>query len=100
MDHIGILVPIFAVAIPLVAVTGRVIVQPIVGALARSQDNQRLAAATDGEQRLARMEAQLAMMEQSVARLAEAQDFQARLLAGPSAPIPGMGPPAPVPPAR
>ena len=93
MDHLGVLVPIFAVAIPLVAVTGRVIDQPIVNALMRSQETQRLAGSADSEERLARMEAQLAMMEQNVARLAEAQDFQARLLAGvpASAPVPPAG---------
>jgi hypothetical protein len=87
----GVLIPIIAVSIPLVAVIGRVIVQPIVNALARSNDNQRLASSADSDQRLARMEAQLAMMEQSVARIAEAQDFQAKLLAGPAAPIPPAG---------
>jgi hypothetical protein len=83
MDHMGILVPIFAVAIPLVAVTGRVIVQPIVNAIARVGDREDRRSADQGTvERLARMEAQLAMMEQNLNRVVEAQDFQARLLAG------------------
>jgi hypothetical protein len=89
MGQLGVLIPIFAIAIPLVAVTGRVIVQPIVRAMLRMTDAQeRLAASQSSEERLSRMEAQLAVMEQSMLRLTEAQEFQGRLLEGsPSQPL-------------
>jgi hypothetical protein len=81
MGELGVLIPIFSIAIPLVAVCGRFIVQPIVGAMARMAEAQeRLATVRGGEERLARLEAQLAMMEQSLNRVAEAQEFQGRLL--------------------
>jgi hypothetical protein len=90
MSDFGVFIPILAICIPLVAVAGRVIVQPIVQAIVRMTEAQeRLAAGRGSEDRLARMEAQLAMMEQSVARVTEAQEFQNKLLQGaPMAPPP------------
>jgi hypothetical protein len=93
MDHMGVLVPIFAVAIPLVAVTGRVIVQPIVNAILRMTEAQeRLAASKSSDERLTRMEVQLQLMEQTMSRVSEAQDFQGRLLE--QAPAPQAAPSA------
>jgi len=91
MNDFGVFIPIIAVSIPLVAVAGRVIVQPIVQAIVRmSEAQERLAAGRGAEERLARMEAQLALMEQSIARVSEAQDFQNKLLQGTT-----VTPPAP-----
>ena len=89
MADLGVLIPILGVSIPLVAVTGRVIVQPLVQAVLRMTDAQeRMAAGRDSEQRLARMEAQLELMERTLARVSEAQEFQGRLLE--SAPTRGI----------
>lgn len=89
MSDFGVFIPIIAVSIPLVAVAGRVIVQPIVQAIVRmSEAQERLSAGRGAEERLARMEAQLAMMEQSIARVSEAQEFQNKLLQGAPAPPP------------
>lgn len=93
MDDLGVLIPILAISIPLVAVAGRVIVQPIVQAMLRMTETQERMAASQGtEQRLARMEAQLELMERNVARVVEVQEFQARLLEAPQA---APGDPAP-----
>ena len=89
MNDFGVFIPILAICIPLVAVAGRVIVQPIVQAIVRMTEAQeRLAAGRGSDERLARMEAQLAMMEQSIARVTEAQDFQNKLLQGQTTPPP------------
>lgn len=83
MELSPLLIPILGVSIPLVAVMGRVVVQPIVNAMVRMTEAQeRLAMSRGAEERLARLESQMALMEQSLARVAEAQEFQGKLLQG------------------
>jgi CRISPR/Cas system CMR subunit Cmr4 (Cas7 group RAMP superfamily) len=85
-DVVRLLIPIMAISIPLVIVTGRFVIQPIVQALSRlseqqggSKDIGRL------EQRMAHTEERLEGIERALNRLAEAQDFHRQLRAAPPA---------------
>lgn len=83
MDQLGILIPIIALSIPLVAVIGGAIVKPIVKAISESNrtDDARvkqLAAQLEvAEERLERM-------ERTLRRVEEAQDFHRQLARPPS----------------
>jgi hypothetical protein len=76
-----ILIPIIALSIPLVAVLGRVIVQPITKAvmhLAEIQAGDRSAPALS-EPRAAELEARLDRIEQVLGRLADDYEFRQAL---------------------
>jgi hypothetical protein len=78
-----ILIPIIALSIPLVAVLGRVIVQPITKAvmhLAEIQAGDRSAPALS-ETRAAELEARLDRIEQVLGRLADDYEFRQALQA-------------------
>lgn len=86
MDEVlRMMIPILALSIPLVAVAGRVIIQPIVGAitrLAEAQQQARAAGSAGGDERLARVEERMAELEQQLHRMLEEQTFQRELLSG------------------
>lgn len=87
----GELIPIMGIGVALVAVTGRVIVQPIVNALLRYAEQQKGPQLTDTsqlERRLAAVEDRLASMESSMDRVLADRDFYLQLQAGKSAPPP------------
>jgi hypothetical protein len=66
-DSIWILVPLTALAIPLFAVIGRVMVKPIADAIAKLGEAERAAVANaESERRFAELDARLARMEQRV----------------------------------
>jgi hypothetical protein len=69
-DTIWILVPLTALAIPLFAVIGRVVVKPIADAIAKLGEAEQ-AAVTNArlEQRFAEQDARLARMEQRIDQL-------------------------------
>ncbi|HET6232927.1 MAG TPA: hypothetical protein VFE05_22815 [Longimicrobiaceae bacterium] len=75
----GVLVPIIAVSIPLVAVIGRTIVGPVLAAMERRDGSAPRIQAL--EQRIAMLEQNLSGMEQTVERLTEESDFHRRLAA-------------------
>lgn len=83
-DVVWVLVPLMALAIPLTAVAGRVVVKPIVDAIAKLNATQVRAQTDDAplEQRLVQTEERLAGMERLLERILEEQDFQRKLLAG------------------
>lgn len=80
MDNLGILIPIIALMIPLTAVTGRYVVQPIVQALGKLAERQP--DAQNVAQLAGRMDAQqerLERIEQVLRRLEDAQSFHREL---------------------
>lgn len=69
-----VLVPLAIFAIPLTAVIGKVIVQPIAAAITRLADAERSGGTTVvTSQRAAELDARLTRIEQQLARLAEAE---------------------------
>ena len=69
-DTIWILVPLTALAIPLFAVIGRVVVKPIADAIAKlGEAEQEAATNARFEQRFAELDARLARMEQRIEQL-------------------------------
>ncbi|HET7322380.1 MAG TPA: hypothetical protein VFI96_07805 [Longimicrobiaceae bacterium] len=75
-----ILIPILALSIPLVAVVGRVIIQPIVSAISELARSQQAPQLDDrSAERIARLEAQLQEMDHAMARLVEDYEFRREL---------------------
>jgi hypothetical protein len=69
-ETIWILIPLTALAIPLIAVIGRVVVKPIADAIGKLGEAERDAAANArSEQRFAELDARLARMEQRIEQL-------------------------------
>jgi hypothetical protein len=68
-----VLVPLSIFAIPLTAVIGKLIVQPIAAAISRLADAERGNTATVTNQRAAELDARLTRIEQQLVRLAEAE---------------------------
>jgi hypothetical protein len=82
MHFLPILIPILALCIPLAAVVGRMVIQPLVEAIARLAEVQRGAGAGGAalpQERLAQLEARLEGIEKSLGRLEEESEFR-RLL--------------------
>jgi hypothetical protein len=80
MDNLGILIPIIAMMIPLTAVAGRYVVQPIVQALGKLAERQP--DAQNVAQLAGRLDAQqerLERIEQVLRRLEDAQSFHREL---------------------
>lgn len=78
-------IPIFAIAVGGIAVMGRVIVQPIVHALMKMNDQKQgpdPAKLTRIEERLAALEDRLGGMERDVGRIIEDREFYRQLHAG------------------
>ncbi|HSJ13212.1 MAG TPA: hypothetical protein VK939_02280 [Longimicrobiales bacterium] len=78
-------IPIFAIAVGGLAILGRVIVQPIVHALMKMNEQRQAVPPVDVarlEQRLGALEDRLGGMERSVDRLLEDRDFYRQLNAG------------------
>lgn len=84
MEEIWVLVPMMALAIPLAAVIGHVVVKPIVNAISKlpaaPAARGAVAAPTDGQ--LQQVEERLAALERTLGRIEEEQDFQRELLGG------------------
>jgi len=79
---LGLILPIMALSIPLVIVTGRFLVQPITLALSKATERSWGGEETEPlERRLARTEEQLEAMERALRHVAEAQDFPRQLAA-------------------
>jgi hypothetical protein len=90
MHFLPILIPIVALSIPLAAVVGRTIIQPLVEAITRLAEVQRTAGGGLSQDRLAQLEARLEGIEKSLGRIEEEYEFR-RLLesrAAPTAPAP------------
>ena len=68
-----VLVPLSIFAIPLTAVIGKLIVQPIAAAITRLADAERGNVTAVTTQRAAELDARLTRIEQQLARLAEAE---------------------------
>lgn len=69
-DTIWILVPLTALAIPLLAVLGRVVVKPIADAIAKLGEAEQAAAIhARSDRRFAELDARLARMEQRIEQL-------------------------------
>jgi hypothetical protein len=75
-------IPIVALSIPLAAVVGKFIVQPLVGARLPQPEDRRIQML---EHRLALMEQSMEAMERSMGRIAEVAEFH-RELAAPAQP--------------
>jgi hypothetical protein len=102
MELSPILIPIIALSIPLVAVLGRVIVQPITKAvmhLAEIQAGDRSAPALS-DHRAAELEARLDRIEQVLGRLADDYEFRQALQAPAPSSLEAAKPPVTVPGAR
>lgn len=80
MDHLGVLIPIIAMMIPLTIVAGRFVIQPIVQALGKLAERQG-DAETVGHLagRLDAQNERLDRIETVLRRLEEAQDFHRQL---------------------
>ena len=79
--YFGVLIPIIAVCIPLVAVTGRYVVQPLVQALAQLNDVKSRELSPAATEQIARLEGRLEEMERMLAHVLEEQEFQKALQA-------------------
>jgi hypothetical protein len=81
-------IPIIALSIPLVAITGRVVIQPLVEALSRLADRpQPGSIATEEVARIRRLEADVEEVQHLLRRVLEEQEFQRQLQSG--APVGG-----------
>ena len=92
----GEIIPIMGIGVAMIAVAGRVIVQPIVAAIMKYSE-QRQVPPTDTaqlERRLTSLEERLAANERSMDRVLADRDFYLQLQAG-QRPPPGGSPPAP-----
>jgi len=83
VEELWILVPMTALAIPLTAVVGHVVVKPIVEAITKlsSAQSARTAQAPAPEQ-LLQLEERLSSLERTLSRIEEEQEFQRKLLGG------------------
>jgi hypothetical protein len=82
MQHVlPLFIPIIALCIPLAAVVGRSIIQPLIAARSPQTDDRRVQML---EQRLALVEQSMEAMERSMGRIAEVAEFH-RELAAPAA---------------
>lgn len=79
-DVIWVLVPLAALAIPLTAVIGHVVVKPIVEAISKLSSAQAARAAPPAEAQLLQVEERLAALERTLGRIEEEQEFQRKLL--------------------
>jgi hypothetical protein len=81
VEQIWVLVPMMALAIPLAAVIGHVVVKPIVNAISKlpAAPAARGAVAPTDRQ-LQQVEERLAALERTLGRIEEEQDFQRKLL--------------------
>ena len=97
--NLGILIPILALSIPLVAVVGRVIIEPIVKALTQLAQTERagVAISAHDERRAAQLEARLDGMEQLLQRLVDDYEFR-KALESPAPPPQVTSPSASPPP--
>lgn len=81
-DFIRLLIPLMALSIPMIAVTGRFIVKPLVDAITRAGHER---AGLESQQllvgRIAALEDRLAGMERTLRQVQDAQSFQAQLTA-------------------
>ncbi len=82
---VGVFIPIIALGIPLVAVIGRFIVQPVIAAVLKHAEMQKTAVAMEPmAQRLAETEDRLERIERTMQRVIEEQEFQRQLTSGSS----------------
>jgi hypothetical protein len=79
IDAMALLIPILGVMIPLVVVTGRFVVQPMVQALSRLAESSRAADVPERDARMARIEQQVEEMAGLLRRVAEEQEFRRAL---------------------
>lgn len=80
----GELIPLAGIAVAAIAVMGRLIVQPIVQALIRLNEQQRVQPPNPAalEQRLSALEDQQQRLERSLDRVLQDRDFYLQLQAG------------------
>lgn len=80
----GELIPLAAIAVGAIAVVGRVIVQPIVQALIKLNEQPRVPPANTAalEQRVSALEEQQQQLERSLDRVLQDRDFYLQLQAG------------------
>lgn len=77
-----LIIPMMALAIPLVVVTSRFIVQPVVKALTRLSDQSQGRADRTTDQRALELEQRMSSLERTLERILEEQEFQRELLHG------------------
>ena len=83
MEQVWVLVPMMALAIPLAAVIGHVVVKPIVDAISKLSAAQSARVAPGPPpQQLQQVEERLAALERTLGRIEEEQEFQRKLLSG------------------
>jgi hypothetical protein len=90
----GELIPIMALGIGAIAVAGRVIVQPMIAAVLKLQEQRRVepARSPELEARLSTLDERFTRLERSLDRLVEERDFYLQLQAGKSRPESPPGP--------
>jgi hypothetical protein len=85
-----LLIPVIVILIPLVAVTGRFVIQPLVQALTRLMEAQEsLRSSTPSEERIQYLEKRLEAIEGMLQPLLEEREFKRQLVSGPGR---GRGP--------
>jgi hypothetical protein len=93
----GELIPLMGLGIGAIAVTGRVIVQPLIAAFLKVHEQRQVPPAANPqlEQRLSALDERFSRLESSLDRLVEERDFYLQLQAGrprsESPPGPGPG---------
>ncbi len=84
LSFMGLLIPILALLIPLVAVTSHFLVKPVADILAgRLQTPNAPAGALPADPRIAELEHQVAELQVSLERVLQEQEFDRQLRIGP-----------------
>jgi hypothetical protein len=94
-DVVRLLIPIMALAIPLVVVTSIFLVQPLVRVLTRLAETQSNRAGIGGDARTAELEQRLSQIERTLQRVVEEQDFHRQLRSGTPRPLTAENEPSP-----
>jgi hypothetical protein len=80
-DFMKLLIPLFALCIPLVAIVGRQIVRPLTEVIGRLAEQQaRLGSPRQNEAEMAELQGRLEQMERVLAKVVDEQEFQRALL--------------------
>jgi hypothetical protein len=77
-----LIIPMMALSIPIIAVTSRTLVQPLVRALTRLAEQQQGRGDRTTDHRALELEQRIASLERTLERILEEQEFQRELLRG------------------
>ncbi len=82
ISFMGLLIPILALLIPLVAVTSHFLVKPLADVLSRGVEPQPSGGALPADERIPELERQVAELQSALGRVLEEQEFERQLRIG------------------